>query len=76
MKNIVFISGPCAIENYEQISKTIPFLISNEIEYIRFNLYKYRTSPYDFQGVGDIGMTWLKSLKITANWVQITTIHP
>lgn len=53
------IAGPCAVESQEQIIN-----ISNEIkkcgaDMLRGGIFKPRTSPYDFQGLGEEGIQFL-----------------
>jgi|GEM_PF-1543541 3-deoxy-7-phosphoheptulonate synthase len=61
--NIFLAAGPCALESEEQILKTIKFLISNNIEFIRVFPYKVRTSPYEFDGLKDEGIEIIKKIK-------------
>lgn len=50
------ISGPCAIESYEQMDQTAAALSARGVKMIRGMGYKPRTSPYDFQGLGEEGL--------------------
>jgi 3-deoxy-7-phosphoheptulonate synthase len=59
----MIISGPCSVENYEVMDKTVNFLSNLGIEYIRGGAFKPRTSPYSFQGLGDEGLEILKAVK-------------
>ncbi len=58
------IAGPCAAETREQVITTaeallgIPGLIA-----FRAGIWKPRTRPGDFEGVGDAGLDWLKEVK-------------
>ncbi len=55
----VLIAGPCAIENALQIDQTAAFLASRGVRFLRGGAYKPRTSPYDFQGLGEAGLELL-----------------
>lgn len=55
------IAGPCAIENEQQVDKLIQHLLENNIKIMRGFVFKPRTSPYSFQGLG------LDGLKMLAN---------
>ncbi|MEM9950416.1 MAG: bifunctional 3-deoxy-7-phosphoheptulonate synthase/chorismate mutase [Chloroflexota bacterium] len=50
------IAGPCAIESYEQYDEVASALVDEGIKIMRAMAYKPRTSPYDFQGLGEPGL--------------------
>ncbi len=50
------ITGPCAVESLEQMEETAAALAARGIKIIRGMAYKPRTSPYDFQGLGEPGL--------------------
>lgn len=50
------IAGPCAIESYEQYEEVASALVDEGIKIMRAMAYKPRTSPYDFQGLGEPGL--------------------
>ncbi|MBE0691328.1 MAG: bifunctional 3-deoxy-7-phosphoheptulonate synthase/chorismate mutase [Anaerolineae bacterium] len=50
------ISGPCAVETFEQMDETAAALASRGVKFMRGMAYKPRTSPYDFQGLGEPGL--------------------
>jgi 3-deoxy-7-phosphoheptulonate synthase/chorismate mutase len=49
----LLIAGPCSIESAEQITDTARFLSSHGVRVLRGGAYKPRTSPYEFQGLGE-----------------------
>ncbi len=54
-------SGPCSIESEDQIEKTIQLLKDNEVKIMRGGVYKPRSSPYSFRGLGIDGLKmWYK----------------
>ncbi len=58
------ITGPCSVEGEEQVFDTIRQLVENagdKIHLIRGGIWKPRTRPNSFEGVGEIGLPWLKS---------------
>lgn len=70
-KKIAVMAGPCSIESYEgmlSIGKTVKKLGAN---ILRGGAFKPRTSPYDFQGLGEEG---LKILQQVGKEVGICTI--
>ena len=57
------IAGPCAIESREQLRQVAKDLTQCGIRVMRGGAYKPRTSPYDFQGLGDKGVDLLQEVK-------------
>jgi len=49
-------AGPCSIENEQQIRLTIEHLKSQGIRIMRGGVYKPRSSPYSFRGLGIDGL--------------------
>lgn len=56
----VIISGPCSVENEEQIVGIARELKRAGASFLRGGAYKPRTSPYSFQGLGLEGLDLLK----------------
>lgn len=50
------IAGSCAVESFEQIDTVGAALAERGIKVMRGMAYKPRTSPYDFQGLGEEGL--------------------
>lgn len=59
----LFIAGPCSVDSYEDLRSIVGVLAKNGVEYIRGGIYKPRTSPYDYQGLGDEGLKIFKDIK-------------
>lgn len=59
-ENFFVIAGPCAVETREQIFEIANALTDRGITWLRGGAFKPRTSPLDFQGVGAIGLQWLR----------------
>ncbi len=55
-ETFALIGGPCAIESEEQISAAAAAVARAGGLMLRGGAYKPRTSPYDFQGLGDAGL--------------------
>ncbi len=49
-------AGPCSIESEEQIQKTVEHLKANGVKIMRGGVYKPRSSPYSFRGLGIDGL--------------------
>lgn len=60
-KKIIIMAGPCSVESKNQISKTAAEIKKAGANILRGGAYKPRTAPYDFQGLGKIGLHFLKS---------------
>jgi 3-deoxy-7-phosphoheptulonate synthase / chorismate mutase len=56
--NSVFqiIAGPCAVESLDQMEAVAAALSERGVRILRGMGYKPRTSPYDFQGMGETGL--------------------
>jgi 3-deoxy-7-phosphoheptulonate synthase len=50
------ISGPCAVESLQQMEETAAVMAERGVRIIRGMGFKPRTSPYDFQGLGEEGL--------------------
>ena len=61
--NKSFVFGPCSVESQEQVDAVAEDLASKGEKFIRGGAFKPRTSPYDFQGLGEEGLKILKNTK-------------
>lgn len=59
-KGLHIIAGPCSVENREMMEITAEKLSELGIEFLRGGAFKPRTSPYDFQGLGEEGLKILR----------------
>ncbi len=57
--NFVVIAGPCAVESKEQIVDIAKEIKSSGGHMLRGGIFKPRTSPYSFQGLGEPGLDLL-----------------
>jgi chorismate mutase len=57
------IAGPCSVESEEQVFKTVERLAKQNVHAIRGGIWKPRTRPGSFEGVGETGLKWLKLAK-------------
>lgn len=75
------IAGPCSAENEEQVFQTAYDLKSRGINVLRAGLWKPRTRPNCFEGVGEIGLPWLLrvrkelGMKISTEVANIHHVH-
>jgi 3-deoxy-7-phosphoheptulonate synthase len=61
--NTLMITGPCSVENEEQIEKAAKFCVEQGVKVLRAGCYKPRTSPYSFQGLGLQGLKLLAKMR-------------
>jgi chorismate mutase len=57
------IAGPCAAETEEQVLATARALQHSNVKIFRAGIWKPRTRPGGFEGVGAIGLKWLQKAK-------------
>ena len=70
----LLIAGPCSAETEKQVLETA--IEINKIEQVkvyRAGIWKPRTRPNNFEGVGNIGLEWLKKVKEQTN--LLTTVE-
>lgn len=57
------IAGPCSAETEEQVLKIAHELKDTDVNYYRAGIWKPRTRPGNFEGVGALGLNWLRKVK-------------
>ena len=57
----LIISGPCSAESPEQVMETAKGVAQHGVGILRAGIWKPRTRPNSFEGVGSIGLRWLKA---------------
>jgi len=57
------LAGPCSAETEEQMMETAIRLKSAGVEMFRAGIWKPRTQPGNFEGVGERGLFWLRKIK-------------
>ncbi|MCP4274376.1 MAG: 3-deoxy-7-phosphoheptulonate synthase [Gammaproteobacteria bacterium] len=55
--SFVVIAGPCAVESEEQIKRVAKSIKAQGGSMLRGGIFKPRTSPYSFQGLGESGLS-------------------
>lgn len=73
-KEPVIISGPCSAETEEQVMKTAHQLKKNGFNIYRAGIWKPRTRPNSFEGVGTVGLDWLSSVKKETGMLTATEV--
>ncbi|HEX8332459.1 MAG TPA: 3-deoxy-7-phosphoheptulonate synthase, partial [Segetibacter sp.] len=63
-KRPLIISGPCSAETEEQMINTATLLAkTGKVDMLRAGIWKPRTRPGSFEGVGVKGLPWLAQAK-------------
>ena len=62
-KRPMVIAGPCSAETEEQVMCTAKQLAEKGMKIFRAGIWKPRTKPGGFEGVGVDGLAWLKEVK-------------
>lgn len=62
-QDLLIIGGPCSVESLEQMEQVARCLASVPVQLLRGGVYKPRTSPYSFQGLGLEGLKILKAVR-------------
>lgn len=71
---IMVIAGPCSVENEEQIIKIAGIVKSSGAKILRGGAFKPRTSPYSFQGLGEVGLKLLRKAADEFDLLVITEV--
>ena len=74
MKRPVIIAGPCSAETEEQVLTTAHDLASNGVKIFRAGIWKPRTKPGGFEGVGEAGLEWMKRVKVETGMAIATEV--
>ena len=60
---VVIIAGPCAVESREQLFETARAVRNGGAKILRGGAFKPRSSPYNFQGLGEDGLKLLGQIR-------------
>ena len=63
LKHPLVIAGPCSAETEAQVLKIAHELKDSDVNYYRAGIWKPRTRPGNFEGVGALGLKWLQKVK-------------
>jgi 3-deoxy-7-phosphoheptulonate synthase len=79
--NFAIMAGPCSIESEENIKQTVEHLVKNNIKIMRGGVFKPRSSPYSFRGLGIDGLKMFyktckeNGIKIITEVMQVSQIE-
>jgi len=68
------IAGPCSAETEEQVLKIAHQLKNTDTSVLRAGIWKPRTRPGNFEGVGSLGLKWLQKAKEETGLMTTTEV--
>jgi chorismate mutase len=68
------IAGPCSAETEEQVLSIARELKDSDVSVFRAGIWKPRTRPGGFEGVGEIGLKWLQKAKAETGLLMGTEV--
>jgi 3-deoxy-7-phosphoheptulonate synthase len=71
---VVIIAGPCSVENHEQLMETAKAVKSAGGVILRGGAFKPRSSPYNFQGLGEEGLKLLMEARRETGLPVVTEV--
>jgi 3-deoxy-7-phosphoheptulonate synthase len=72
--NICIIAGPCAVESREQLLQTAETVKRSGAVILRGGAFKPRSSPYNFQGLGEEGIKMLRDTRKATGLPFVTEV--
>jgi 3-deoxy-7-phosphoheptulonate synthase len=73
-KEVVIIAGPCSVESREQMIETAKAVKSAGGVILRGGAFKPRSSPYNFQGLGEEGLKLLQETRSETGLPIVTEV--
>ena len=74
LEHPIVIAGPCSAETEEQVLRIAHELKDSDVTYLRAGIWKPRTRPGNFEGVGAIGLKWLQKAKAETGLLTATEV--
>jgi chorismate mutase len=68
------IAGPCSAETETQVLTIAHALKNTKVSVFRAGIWKPRTRPGGFEGVGEVGLTWLQKAKKETGLLMATEV--
>ena len=68
------IAGPCSAETEDQLIETVRRLPANRVTFLRAGIWKARTRPESFEGIGERALAWLRRAGDRANLMTATEV--
>lgn len=73
-ERFVIMAGPCSVESETQILNTAHAVQAAGAQVLRGGAYKPRTSPYDFQGLAEVGLGLLEKARQATGLPLVTEV--
>ena len=74
-KELLVISGPCSVESREQLLETAKGLSEiDRVKVLRGGIWKPRTRPDAFEGIGEKGLEWMLEAKQRYGFLTMTEV--
>lgn len=74
-EELLVISGPCSVESREQLLKTAAGLSEiDRVKVLRGGIWKPRTRPDSFEGIGEEGLRWMQEAKQRYGFLTMTEV--
>jgi 3-deoxy-7-phosphoheptulonate synthase len=74
IETFTFIAGPCAVESYQQTLQSAEMALAAGASLLRGGAFKPRTSPYAFQGLGEVGLEILARVREETGLPVVTEV--
>ena len=75
VKKPLIIAGPCSAESEEQVLSTAREIAAlGRVNILRAGIWKPRTRPNNFEGIGEIGLEWLAKAKVETGLLTTTEV--
>ena len=72
---LLVISGPCSVESREQLLETAKGLSEiDRVKVLRGGIWKPRTRPDAFEGIGEEGLKWMREAKERYGFLTMTEV--
>ena len=72
---LLVISGPCSVESREQLLETAAGLSEiDKVKVLRGGIWKPRTRPDAFEGIGEVGLKWMQEAKQRYGFLTMTEV--
>jgi 3-deoxy-7-phosphoheptulonate synthase len=71
---VIIIAGPCAVESHEQLLETARAVKTAGGKILRGGAFKPRSSPYNFQGLGEEGLKMLRDISNKTGLPVVTEV--
>ncbi len=72
---LLVISGPCSVESREQLLATAAGLSEiDKVKVLRGGIWKPRTRPEAFEGIGEEGLLWMREAKERYGFLTMTEV--